>query len=84
MRVLEGLAIVLILVALFGIMFLGACLAVALDEDEDEIAQYTHIVVDDTQYVIADLSDIWQRTDFIEFTTKDGSRIHAATYELRK
>ena len=47
-------------------------------------SQYKYIVIGDKQYVIEELSDLWERRDFIEFTTKDGNRIHATTYELRK
>ena len=47
-------------------------------------SQYKYIVVGDKQYVIEELSDLWERRDFIEFTTQDGTCIHAATYELRK
>ena len=81
--VLKGVIAVLCLIFVFGVVFIIICFAVIANQ-EDKMTQYKHIVVNNQQYVIEDLSDLWERTDFIEFTTKDGSRIHAATYELRK
>ena len=59
------------------------CFAAYKDRN-GKIEQFTYIIIENQQYFIEELSDILNYGQYIEFTTKDGSRIHAATYELRK
>ena len=83
-RIAEGICCAFFMLVVCGAIFFILYFAIPSISEKDKIEQYTYIIVNNQQYAIEDLSDLWERRDFIEFTTKDGNRIHATTYELKK
>lgn len=82
-EILKGVGITLFILTICGVVFVTICFA-ANKYRNGKIEQFTYIIIENQQYIIEELSDILIFGKYIEFTTKDGSYIHAATYELRK
>ena len=82
-ELLKGVGILLFILTICGVVFVTICFA-AYKYRIGKIEQFTYIIIDSQQYIIEELSDIMIYGKYIEFTTKDGNYIHAATYELRK
>ena len=80
---LKGVGITLFILTICGVVFVTICF-VAYEHRKGKIEQFTYIIINNQQYIIEELSDILNCGQYIEFTTKDGERIHATTYELKE